>query len=110
MAELRDALHATVRGIVGNETDVEPPETDPFEEYHHQKTYALDVKITPANDLTLVVSKFDFGYEVRGEHHRRVLNALLGTGIGAKRSYGFGCLQTREAGYRMGGREQEAVA
>lgn len=110
MAEFRDALHATVRGIVDNETDVEPPETDPFEEYHHQKTYALDVEITPANDLTLVVSKFDFGYEVRDEHHRRVLNALLGTGIGAKRSYGFGCLQTREAGYRMDGREQEAVA
>jgi len=28
--------------------------------------------------------------------HREALNALLGTGVGRRRSYGFGMLQTRD--------------
>lgn len=111
VGEFRDALQQTIHGIIENESGVEPVEYDPFDEYHRNKTYGVEIEVTPANDLTLVASKWDFGYEVRDEHHREVLNALLGTGIGAKRSYGFGCLQTREAGYRMEGRNPaEATA
>jgi|GEM_PF-267941 CRISPR-associated endoribonuclease Cas6 len=64
-----------------------------FDEHHHRKTFAVDVEVTPKNHLTVIASKFDFGFEVRDEHHRRVLNATIAAGIGSKRSYGFGCLQ-----------------
>lgn len=89
----KSSLHESVQRLVEHETDLEPPSEQVFDDYHHRKTFAVDVEVTPANDLTVVVSKWDFGFEVCDDHHRRVLNALLGRGIGAKRSYGFGMLQ-----------------
>lgn len=89
----RDRLHRSVTRLIEHETNLEPPEYRVFDTYRHRKTFAVDVEVTPANDLTLLASKWDFEYTVQDDHHRRVLNALLRHGIGSKRSYGFGMVQ-----------------
>lgn len=67
-----------------------------FDSYEHSKTYALEVDVTPTYSLTVIASKWDFAYTVRDEKHRETLNRALRSGVGSKRSFGFGCLQTRE--------------
>lgn len=90
----RENLTQTVNRLLEHETDLDTIDCDPFVDYHHRKTYAVDIEVVPGQDVTIVTSKWDLGYEVRDQHHRDVLNTLLGTGIGAKRTYGFGMLQT----------------
>ncbi len=86
-------LQQSVQRLIEHETQLDPPARPVFEEFHHRKTFGAEVEVTPANTITVVASKWDFGFEVRDSHHRKVLNALLGRGIGSKRSYGFGMLQ-----------------
>lgn len=90
----RQSLLATTQRIIEHETSLDPPAEDPFDDYHHRKTYAVDVEVVPGQDVTIVASKWDLGYQIRDEQHKELLEALLGTGIGARRAYGFGMLQT----------------
>lgn len=90
----RRSLLRTIQRLAEHETNLDPPTEDPFDDYHHRKTYAVDVEVVPAQDLTVVASKWDLGYEIRDESHKALLEVLCGTGIGARRAYGFGALQT----------------
>lgn len=76
------------------EFGLKPPSEDVFKSYHLIKCYAVKVQITPTHQHTIIASKWNFGYEVRDEHHREILNAILSSGVGSRRPYGFGCLQT----------------
>ncbi|MEE6209191.1 CRISPR-associated endoribonuclease Cas6 [Salarchaeum sp. III] len=68
-------------------TDVDD---DLFEGYELLKTYALPVTVTQGVDLDVVLSKWRFDYRVRDDTHRRQLNLLLDTGVGARNALGFG--------------------
>jgi CRISPR-associated endoribonuclease Cas6 len=89
----KTALHRNVRQVIDHETDQKPPEMRLFDAHDHQKTYGVKLEVTPGNHITLIASKWHLGYEVRDERHRAHLNAVLGHGVGMKRSYGFGLLQ-----------------
>lgn len=106
----RENLQQSTNRLLEHETELDQLEIDPFDDYHHRKTYAVDVEVVPGQDVTVIASKWGLGYEVRDEHHRDVLNTLLGTGIGAKRAYGFGMLQTsHDTDVRTGTREAVAT-
>lgn len=98
--QFREHFTQSVQRLIEKETDGPPPENDPFDRYEHEKTIAIDIDVTPRQQLTVLASKWNFGYEVRDAHHRRVLNTLLSHGVGAKRAYGFGCLTTPEVASR----------
>ncbi len=91
----RTALHESVHGLFEHETTGDPPEQELFDAYDHRKTYAVEIDVTPQQSLTVLASKWDFGYTVRDETHRKRLNTLLAHGVGARRAYGFGMLQPR---------------
>jgi len=90
------ALHRTGGHVLEHEAGHDRPSLRLFDEYEHRKTYGVRVDVTPAETITLIASKWDLHYEVRDEAHRVALNELLARGVGAKRSYGFGMLQTRD--------------
>jgi CRISPR-associated endoribonuclease Cas6 len=96
--EFKTALSATIDRVLGHETAGTDTLRPYFSDYQHLKTYASKIRVTPAQTLTVVASKWDLDYHVRDEAHREALNALLGTGVGRRRSYGFGMLQTRDNG------------
>jgi CRISPR-associated endoribonuclease Cas6 len=92
----KTALHRTAGHVLEHEAGLERPALRLFDEYEHRKTYGVRVDVTPAETITLIASKWDLHYEVRDDAHRTALNELLARGVGAKRSYGFGMLQTRD--------------
>lgn len=92
----KTALHRTAGHVLEHEAGLERPALRLFDEYEHRKTYGVRVEVTPAETITLIASKWDLHYEVRDDAHRAALNELLARGVGAKRSYGFGMLQTRD--------------
>lgn len=96
--QFKSAFHDNVSRVLSHETDVATPDMRLFDEYSHRKSYVVDVDVTPRTEISLLASKWDLHYEIRDERHQRQLNALLGTGAGARRSYGFGALQTRHDG------------
>ena len=63
---------------------------EPFDE----PTYITDLTVTrsPDRTRTLVLSKHDFEYRVRNDHHRSLLNLALDVGIGARNPLGLGFL------------------
>lgn len=63
-----------------------------FDELELIKTFAIPVEVTQGQELTYVLSKWRFGYEVRDDHHRRYLNLALDCGIGGRNALGFGFL------------------
>lgn len=67
-----------------------------FDDYDLIKSYSTRLRVTPEQTVTLIASKWDLDYQVRDEQHREALNALLGLGVGRRRSFGFGMLQTRD--------------
>jgi len=79
-------------------------EGDLFDEYDLQKTYALPVKVSTQTELTYVVSKWEFGYTVRDDHHRRHLNLALDTGLAERNSLGFGFMNIIEESVTPPGR------
>jgi CRISPR-associated endoribonuclease Cas6 len=91
----KTALHRTAGHVIDHEAGRDRPEQRLFDEYEHRKTYGVRVDVTPVETITLIASKWDLHYEVRDDAHRAALNELLARGVGAKRSYGFGMLQTR---------------
>lgn len=98
VAAFADAIRESARGILAREADLElRPDDALFDDYHHIKQYGVDVEVTPKNHITVVPSKWHFGFEVHSERHRDLLNAVLATGLGGKRAYGFGCIQVKTA-------------
>ncbi len=71
-------------------------EGDLFDRYELIKTFALPVTVTQGVEMTYIMSKWRFGYEVRDDHHRRHLNLALDTGIGERNTLGFGFLNIDE--------------
>lgn len=90
-----ERLPETLTGVFEHEAGVEPPEGPLFDDYDYRKTFGVKLEVVPGETITVLASKWDFDYEVRDDQHRRALNAVLAHGIGGKRSYGFGMLQTR---------------
>lgn len=97
VATFQDALHKSICGLFEHCTNGEPPERYLFDDYDHRKTYAVNIDVTAKQSLTVLTSKWDFGYTVRDETHRKRLNTLLAHGVGGRRPYGFGMLQPRDA-------------
>lgn len=69
---------------------------DLFDSYELIKTFAVPVEVTQGVEMTYIMSKWRFGYEVRDDHHRRHLNLVLDTGIGERNTLGFGFLNIDE--------------
>jgi CRISPR-associated endoribonuclease Cas6 len=67
-----------------------------FDSYELIKTFALPVTPTEGQQETWVLSKWEFDYTVRDDHHRRHLNLALDVGIGERNSLGFGFLNIIE--------------
>lgn len=89
----RRALHQAVSNVFEHETDLDSPDAPLFERYSHRKTYAVEIDVRPDQALTVVCSKWDFGYTVDDADHREHLNRLLTHGVGNYRPFGFGLLQ-----------------
>lgn len=79
------------------DSDPGPVEVDAplFEEYELLKTYWLDVQLSGNTEWTVLLSKWQFPYRVRNDHHRRHLNLALDVGIGRRTPLGFGFLNKR---------------
>ncbi len=69
---------------------------DLFDKYELIKTFALPVTVTQGVEMTYIMSKWRFGYEVQDDHHRRHLNLALDTGIGERNTLGFGFVNIDE--------------
>lgn len=54
------------------------------------KDFATPMTLTEGVEHTLVMSKWDFGYEVRDTDHRRHLNLILDCGLGERNTLGLG--------------------
>lgn len=67
-----------------------------FDSHELIKTFALPVTVTQGEELTMVLSKWRFGYTVRDDHHRRHLNLALDCGLGERNSLGFGFVNVTE--------------
>ena len=101
MEPFRNQVRANLdrkHGLFAREYLPGPSETDGelFEEYDLLKTYALPVDVTEGQRMTYVVSKWELGYRVRDNDHRRHLNLALDCGIGERNALGFGFLNISE--------------
>lgn len=67
-------------------------EGDLFDSYELIKTFALPTTVTQGVEQTLILSKWQFGYDIRDDHHRRHMNLALDTGLGERNALGFGFL------------------
>ncbi|MDZ7730682.1 MAG: CRISPR-associated endoribonuclease Cas6 [Natrialbaceae archaeon] len=67
-----------------------------FDSYELIKTFAIPVTVTQGVEMTYILSKWRFGYEVQDDHHRRHLNLALDAGIGGRNMLGFGFLNIDE--------------
>lgn len=94
--DFRASLESHADRLLEHETGAEPVDGALFETVEHLKTYSTRLRVTPEQSVTLTASKWDLNYTVRDENHRDALNALLALGVGRRRSYGFGMLQTRD--------------
>lgn len=61
-----------------------------FDDWSLQKVYSVDVPVVEDYEWTFVVSKWELGYRVRSNDHRRWLNLALDAGLGARNPLGFG--------------------
>lgn len=61
-----------------------------FDNYELIKTFSIPVTVSQGTELTYVLSKWRFGYEVRDDDHRRHLNLALDAGLGERNALGFG--------------------
>jgi len=65
-------------------------EGDLFEGYELLKTFAVPLQVTADQELTFVLSKWQFNYTVRDDDHRRHLNLALDCGLGERNALGLG--------------------
>jgi len=70
--------------------------TELFDSYELIKTFAIPATVTQGVEMTYILSKWRFGYEVHDDHHRRHLNLALDTGVGGRNALGFGFLNIDE--------------
>nr|WP_275039994.1 CRISPR-associated endoribonuclease Cas6 [Natrialba hulunbeirensis] len=63
---------------------------DLFDGYELIKTFAVPVTVTEGQEMTYVLSKWEFNYTVRDDSHRRHLNLALDCGLGERNSLGLG--------------------
>jgi CRISPR-associated endoribonuclease Cas6 len=61
-----------------------------FDGYELLKTFAVPLTVTEGQRMTYVLSKWEFSYTVRDDHHRRHLNLALDCGLGERNSLGLG--------------------
>jgi CRISPR-associated endoribonuclease Cas6 len=73
-------------------TEVDEPLFESVEPIKNDITYAIKFQPATAVDLTVVLSKWRFGFRIRDEPHRYHLNLALDSGIGQRREHGFGFL------------------
>jgi len=75
-----------------------PSETDHelFDSYELMKTFAVPLTVSQGQEMTYVLSKWRFGYDVRDDDHRRHLNLALDTGIAERNALGLGFLNIVE--------------
>ncbi|WP_199237873.1 CRISPR-associated endoribonuclease Cas6 [Halorubrum sp. GN12_10-3_MGM] len=71
-------------------------EGDLFDGYELIKTFAVPVTVTEGQEMTYVLSKWEFSYTVRDDHHRRHLNLALDCGLGERNSLGLGFVNLNE--------------
>ena len=76
--------------------EIDEPLFNRIEPIKDDITYAISFQPAAAEDLTVVLSKWRFGYRVRDETHRYHLNLALDAGIGQRREHGFGFLNQME--------------
>jgi CRISPR-associated endoribonuclease Cas6 len=69
---------------------------DLFDGYELIKTFAVPVTVTEGQEMTYVLSKWEFSYTVRDDHHRRHLNLALDCGLGERNSLGLGFVNIAE--------------
>jgi len=69
---------------------------DLFDGYELLKTFAVPVTVTEGQEMTYVLSKWQFEYTVRDDHHRRHLNLALDCGLGERNSLGLGFMNITE--------------
>lgn len=67
-----------------------------FDGYELLKTFAIPVTVTEGQEMTYVLSKWEFDYTVRDDHHRRHLNLALDVGLGERNSLGLGFINITE--------------
>ena len=69
---------------------------DLFDGYELIKTFAVPLTVTQGQEMTYVLSKWEFSYTVRDDHHRRHLNLALDCGLGERNSLGLGFVNITE--------------
>ena len=69
---------------------------DLFDGYELIKTFAVPLTVTEGQEMTYVLSKWEFLYTVRDDHHRRHLNLALDCGLGERNSLGLGFVNIGE--------------
>lgn len=76
-----------------------PSDTDYelFDSYELLKTFAVPVTVTTGQQMTYVLSKWRFEYQIRDDDHRRHLNLALDTGIGERNGLGLGFINITNA-------------
>ena len=76
-----------------------PSDTDYelFDSYELIKTFAVPVTLNTGQEMTYVLSKWRFEYQVRDDDHRRHLNLALDTGIGERNGLGLGFINITNA-------------
>jgi len=67
-----------------------------FDGYELIKTFAVPVTVTEGQEMTYVLSKWQFSYTVRDDHHRRHLNLALDVGLRERNSLGLGFVNITE--------------
>jgi CRISPR-associated endoribonuclease Cas6 len=63
---------------------------DLFDSYELIKTFSIPLTVSQGQELTVVLSKWKFGYTVRDDDHRRHLNLALDAGLGERNALGLG--------------------
>lgn len=58
--------------------------------------FAVPVQVTERQEMTYVLTKWEFGYTVRNDDHRRHLNLALDAGLGGRNALGFGFVNITE--------------
>lgn len=67
-----------------------------FDEYEMTDEFAVPVQVTEQQRMTYVLTKWEFGYTVRNDDHRRHLNLALDVGLGGRNALGFGFMNIIE--------------
>lgn len=92
LTRVRENLQRKHNAVFDEYLNAPDENTQLFTSVSNTKEYAVTVPVSSSNgyEWTFVVSKWEFDYTVRDDDHRRWLDLLLNTGIGARNALGFG--------------------